>query len=143
MKLYKQAHKKPHKQRVFSEEVRRKLSECKIGENNPQWKGDKVGYGSIHDWVRDYKPKPLLCERCKQSPPRDLANISGEYLRDINDYEWLCRKCHMISDGRLENLIVNRGSNPKIYSLEEVIGIHNLRAKVSRNADRFNIGDVI
>jgi hypothetical protein len=73
-------------------------------ENNPMWKGDKVGYGSLHDWIRDHKPKPLLCEECHLREPYDLANISGKYLRDINDFKWLCRKCHMLSDGRLKNL---------------------------------------
>jgi len=27
-----------------------------------------------------------------------LANISGEYHRDINDFKWMCRSCHMIMD---------------------------------------------
>ena len=34
----------------------------------------------------------------------DLAN-KGIYNRNFDNWEWLCRKCHMLSDGRLENLI--------------------------------------
>lgn len=56
------------------------------------------GYDAIHAWVRKRKPKPALCENCKTCPPMDLANISGEYKRDINDYLYLCRSCHKIMD---------------------------------------------
>lgn len=73
-------------------------------ENNHQWKGDDVGYASLHDWVRSRKPKSELCEKCHKRKAHDLANISGEYKRDITDFEWLCRKCHMESDGRFKNL---------------------------------------
>lgn len=72
-------------------------------EGNPLWKGDNVGIEAVHDWVRRRKDKPLFCERCGTGNPIDMANISGEYKRDINDYEWLCRRCHMVSDGRLAN----------------------------------------
>jgi endogenous inhibitor of DNA gyrase (YacG/DUF329 family) len=68
---------------------------------NPNWKGDSVGYRAVHDWVRKNKPKPMYCERCGIEAPYDLANISGGYRRDIADYEWLCRRCHMTDDGRL------------------------------------------
>jgi len=81
--------------------------EAKLGERNPMWKGDKAGLQAIHTWIIQYKPKPDLCEECHQQPPRDCANISGKYLRDVNDYRWLCRRCHMKSDGRMKNLTHN------------------------------------
>ena len=68
------------------------------GENNPSWKGDKVGYSGVHGWVTKFKIKPKLCEICKKNPPYDLANISGKYKRDVNDFEWLCRSCHLKKD---------------------------------------------
>jgi len=52
--------------------------------------------------------KPKLCQDCKKKPPYDLANISQEYKRDLSDWEWLCRKCHMKKDGRLEKFIKKR-----------------------------------
>jgi hypothetical protein len=70
------------------------------GMKNPNWKGDNVGYSGVHKWVRQHKPKPDFCEECGIKPPYDLANISGEYKRDVTDYKWLCRKCHMDSEGR-------------------------------------------
>lgn len=69
------------------------------------WKGDNVGFNGLHSWINRNKPKVKLCENCKKVPPYDLANISGEYKRDINDFKWLCRKCHMEEDGRLKKFI--------------------------------------
>ncbi len=68
------------------------------------WKGEDVGYTGLHHWLRRNKVKVDLCENCNLKPPHDLANISGKYKRDINDFKWLCRRCHMIEDGRLEKL---------------------------------------
>ena len=79
------------------------LSKQKLGLNNPQWKGDNVSYKSLHEWIRKHKPKPKLCEKCGKEEPYDVANKSGEYQRNIDDYDWLCRKCHMIDDGRYFN----------------------------------------
>src|SRR3990167_5779932 len=73
-------------------------------EKTNNWKGDNVGYAGIHTWVKKHKPKISLCERCNKNKPYDLANISGKYKRDISDFEWLCRRCHMQKDGRINNL---------------------------------------
>jgi len=87
--------------------MRKKLKDNKKSllmrrEKNHRWKGNKVGYISLHEWIESRKPKPEFCERCKKKKPYDLANISGKYKRDINDFEWLCRGCHMKEDGRLK-----------------------------------------
>jgi hypothetical protein len=75
-----------------------------LDERNIEWKGNKASRLAIHFWVIRRKEKPELCEECNKKPPFDLANISGKYLRDINDYRWLCRSCHMHTDGRIKNL---------------------------------------
>ena len=77
---------------------------CNQNENNPMWKGDNVGYAALHEWVTNKKPKLLLCEECHLEPPIDLASISHIYKRDLRDWRWLCRRCHMTLDGRLDNL---------------------------------------
>jgi hypothetical protein len=79
------------------------------GNGNPMWKGNSVGYNALHDWIKSKLPKTQLCQHCNQNPPYDIANKSGQYKRDLSDWEWLCRKCHMESDGRMEKLkeIVN------------------------------------
>ena len=75
-----------------------------VGAKNGNWLGDKVSIFGIHKWVRRNKPKVDLCEECKTNKPHDLANISQKYKRDINDFEWLCRRCHMKKDGRIYKL---------------------------------------
>lgn len=69
---------------------------------NPEWKGDGVGYHALHAWVKRHLVKPERCEECRKKKKLDLANISQKYLRVLIDWRWLCRRCHMISDGRLE-----------------------------------------
>ena len=75
-----------------------------LAEKNHVWKGENVGYGSLHEWIKSRKIKPDLCEGCKKKKPLDLANISGKYKRELTDWKWLCRKCHMKEDGRLTAL---------------------------------------
>jgi len=73
-----------------------------LGENNGMWKGDMVTYVPLHKWVRRHKGKVNMCEMCGLQKRLDLANISQKYKRDLSDWKWICRKCHMLSDGRLE-----------------------------------------
>lgn len=77
-------------------------------EKHGNWKGDDVGLYALHVWVKRRKPKPQLCECCYEVPPYDLANISGDYRRDVDDFEWICRHCHMKKDGRIQVLYERR-----------------------------------
>ena len=83
----------------------------KTNEQCPVWKGDKAGYGAIHYWVKRRKTKPLLCENCSDREPVELANLSLKYKRDIDDYMWLCKRCHQRLDGHFRNL--------KQYNIDE------------------------
>jgi hypothetical protein len=88
------------------------ISEMNTNEKNPMWKGDNVGKGSqLHQWIRRHKPEVEFCEKCNKAKPYDVANISGQYKRDINDFNWLCRRCHMLSDGRMKNLNYKKEDN--------------------------------
>lgn len=81
-----------------------KCAHTLYGELNHSWKGNAVSYASLHEWVRNNKPRPVFCMQCGVKPAFDVANISGEYLRDLGDWEWLCRTCHMTKDGRLAKI---------------------------------------
>jgi hypothetical protein len=70
----------------------------KKDEDNPMWKGDNVLYRALHGWIMRKKVKQKLCSKCNQEKRLYLSNISGEYKRDINDYEWLCQSCHIKKD---------------------------------------------
>lgn len=90
--------------RQWNDKQKLRYSLKRRGANNPAWKGDNVTIKALHDWVKWWLPKTKKCQDCKKVPPYDLANISQKYKRDLADWEWLCRKCHMTKDGRIEKL---------------------------------------
>ena len=64
---------------------------------HPFWKGSRASYQSIHVWVRRHKGAPQKCEHCgykKRDRLYEWANVSGKYLRDLNDYKRVCQPCH-------------------------------------------------
>lgn len=67
-----------------------------MGENNPKWKGDDVGYDALHDWVRIRLGSANHCEKDPSHIGRiyNWANISREYKRDLSDWKQLCQHCH-------------------------------------------------
>ena len=70
-----------------------------IGEKNPMWKGENVGYYSLHKWVHRHLGKPMECSNCKQKQTTNgrkihWANKSHLYKRDLSDWVTLCVKCH-------------------------------------------------
>lgn len=67
-----------------------------IGEKNAMWKGDKVGYHCMHDWVERWKGKPKKCEMCGTETAKkfEWANIDHKYRRVLEDYIRLCTSCH-------------------------------------------------
>lgn len=69
-------------------------------ENNPAWKGDKVGYRGLHLWVQRHKGKPERCEHCATTNAKRFvwANVSRQYKRDLDDWIRLCSSCHNIYD---------------------------------------------
>lgn len=86
-----------------SEEGRKKMSLSKIGRNNPNYKENGTTLNALHRYMEKRVPKPKCCEICKIATPLDLAN-KGKYCRDVKEWYWLCRRCHMLSDGRMKNL---------------------------------------
>jgi hypothetical protein len=104
----------------FTEEHKRKISEAKKGkpfseahknnlrksnkrnEEHYRWKGNNVGNHALHDYVKRHLPKPKICQICGLIPPRDLANITGIYNRELINWKYLCKKCH----NNYDNLIV-------------------------------------
>ena len=96
----------------FSSAHRESLSRARTGrfqfEKHPQWKGDDVGYGALHEWVYRVLGSPMVCEKCnsKKANNKEIhwANKSGKYLRDKTDWMRLCVKCHKNHDiERLKN----------------------------------------
>lgn len=66
------------------------------GENNHRWMGDEVGYSGIHKWIKSKLGKAERCSFDEGHIGRKYswANVSGSYLRDVNDWTTLCWECH-------------------------------------------------
>ena len=95
---------------------------AKTGEKHPLWKGNMVSYGALHDYIKYHLYRPILCKRCGENRPLDLANISGEYKRDFSDWTWLCRRCHIKGDGRFSKLQI----------------LHKLKANITNRKKRID-----
>ena len=95
-----------------TEETKQKISEASKGrpnfklrgEKNYCWKGEEVGYRSLHMWVERYLGKPDTCTHCKRSNLSGhlihWASKSRQYKRDLEDWLRLCAKCHRQYDSR-------------------------------------------
>lgn len=66
-----------------------------------------IKYAGLHVRIRKQLVEPNTCPTCNRVTKLDLCNISQNYLDDINDWEYLCRRCHMTKDGRIHKLVKN------------------------------------
>lgn len=88
--------------------------EKRLAEKNPNWHGDGVTYIQLHVCVASRLKRPSKCPKCKRKNYLDLAN-KGIYDRNLKNWEWLCRRCHMKKDGRLS--IMKQKGQKKDWSL--------------------------
>jgi hypothetical protein len=127
--------------RKHSKEARERGARAKIGKKNPMWKGDSVGYTSLHEWVKRRLQKPSLCSLCmKRTDFLDLANISQKYIRNVSDWEWLCRRCHMNKDGRIKNLKQFSGESKCVPSVVETLSKKDQNYGNARSAEDYSGG---
>lgn len=83
------------------------------------------GYQALHGWVRRRLEKPKACQNCRKEKSLDLANKSQKYKRDLTDWLWLCRRCHMIQDGRMTPFVTKNGTrklNATLNKAKEITG---------------------
>ncbi len=68
------------------------------GTNHAHWKGEKVSYVALHQWLYRELGQPDTCEFCDKSglsgKSIHWANKSGFYKRELSDWLRLCAKCH-------------------------------------------------
>ncbi len=84
-----------------------KISQSKRMGGNLGWMERNPKYHGIHSWIKRHYPKPLFCSHCNQIKVLDLHNYSGKYTKDLDDWGWLCRSCHMKVDGRDTRRLTN------------------------------------
>lgn len=65
-------------------------------EKHYSWKGNNVGYGALHDWVRKHKGNAIKCEKCGKETKCHWHNIDGKYNRKLDDFISLCPSCHKL-----------------------------------------------
>ena len=80
-------------------------------EGNPNWNPDSKDYDTIHAWANRKLKKPEKCPECGKKSNLDLCHKDHSkgrsediYNRDLNEWVFLCRSCHMKADGRMNNL---------------------------------------
>lgn len=76
-------------------------------ENHPNWKGNLIGYGGLHNRINNLLGKPKKCNHCGTTTAKifEWANKSGKYLLDIKDWIRLCRDCHKKYDSKKQHPI--------------------------------------
>src|SRR3990167_62498 len=89
---------------VVEKMSRNRMGKCS-GSLNSNWKGEDVGYIALHIWVKRWKSNPVSCDECNKIGEKvhgrwniHWANKSGKYIRHLNDWIPLCRRCHYYYD---------------------------------------------
>lgn len=72
----------------------------------PNFNGTAQEYKALHGWVRRNFIRPSACDHCKTETAKryDWATIDNRYTKLREDWENLCRGCHIKSDGRINQL---------------------------------------
>ena len=93
----------------FSKEVVEQIRQRMLGSKNHQWKGDNIGYRTIHYRIINKYGKASCCEnticvyprlnlhtkKIMKNPKRyEWANINGKYKLKRSDWIQLCPSCH-------------------------------------------------
>ncbi len=78
-----------------------RVASAQTGGNHPRWKGDDVGYRSLHVWLNNNKAKTGTCSRCGAQRYTEWANTTPDRRnsRNLEDWVELCKPCHMRLDG--------------------------------------------
>lgn len=69
------------------------------------YKGESASYSAHHHWIKYHKGRAEKCQNCglNEIPPEqtryfEWANVSGLYLRNVDDWVELCVRCHRLID---------------------------------------------
>jgi hypothetical protein len=103
------------------------------------YKIDSKLYWHIHHWIRKNKGRADICVSCGKTNKETQiwwSNISGRYLKDLDDYEALCCSCHRYKDytdeWRKKVSIATTGKNNPFYGKEHTIQTKKILQKNAR-----------
>lgn len=99
----KRVEEKPHTipdwtDRRHSNETRKKMMIKRGGSIERKNGNYRIGYVNLHKYIRKRFDIKNKCQFCNVNCKTQLANKTGKYLRDINDWLELCPKCHVQYD---------------------------------------------
>lgn len=82
---------------------------------------DKREYNTLHKYIGRKLTKNGYCSNCKTYGYTEWSNKSGLYLRELIDWQELCKKCHMRYDSNVLGAKFgrNRGTSNKQKPLPE------------------------
>lgn len=91
------------------ESARRRAS--KLGDKNPNWKGDNAPRDAGHARARYlYPDRP--CEKCAAEKAERHHKDDNTLNNAPDNVQFLCRRCHMLEDGRLAELAARGAAGP-------------------------------
>jgi len=94
------------------------------GNKHPLWKGNKVGYGALHIWIRRNWGKPKVCDFCESTKNVQWASKNQNYTRKRKDWLRLCISCHKKYDNKANNRVAwNKGLKGEEYEKHYPDGI--------------------
>lgn len=73
-------------------EIRSKISKNKM----KKW--NEINLKSKHRRMKKLKKDNKLCEICDSMKDLEMSNKDHTYKEDINNWQWLCHKCHIEFD---------------------------------------------
>lgn len=91
---------KPGKKQT--EEMKARLSAQRWGANNPMWKGNDAGIASARERAQRRFPDMGICQRCGAAALDRHHKDGNVHNNKHENIEFLCRRCHMKVDGRLD-----------------------------------------
>lgn len=113
LSIAKLGNKNPMKRPEVADKVRKalkgQLTPWNTGDKSYNWKGDNVGYGGVHLWVRKNLGEPKKCKHCGIEKGRfEWANKDHKYKRNLLDWLRLCPKCHRRYDRDILKIKIGR-----------------------------------
>lgn len=82
-----------------------------LRERHSSWKGESTSSDVKRNRAQRWFPiAGETCERCQQTPAIDRHHIDGDPGNNVREnISFLCRRCHMEADGRMEGFVAARG----------------------------------
>lgn len=82
-------------------EHNKKIRIAKLGEKNPNWKGNNVTKEAGWQRARYWYNIPEPCKNCGSKSVEHHHKDGNSLNNKPENIEWSCRRCHMITDGRM------------------------------------------